>query len=32
MTGSASDPLDWQLHIRNKPRREETGEAIPRSE
>lgn len=23
MTGSASDPLDWQLHIRNKMRREE---------
>jgi len=23
MTGSASDPLPWQLHIRNKPRREE---------
>lgn len=23
MTGSASDPLDWQDHIRNKPRREE---------
>jgi len=22
MTGSASDPLDWQVHIRNKPRRE----------
>ncbi len=22
MTGSASDPSDWQLHIRNKPRRE----------
>ena len=22
MTGSASDPLDWQNHIRNKPRRE----------
>ncbi len=22
MTGSASDPLDWQLHVRNKPRRE----------
>ncbi len=22
MTGSASDPLDWQHHIRNKPRRE----------
>ena len=23
MTGAASDPLDWQQHIRNKPRREE---------
>ncbi len=23
MTGSASDPLDWQQHIRNKARREE---------
>ena len=22
MTGSATDPVDWQLHIRNKPRRE----------
>jgi type I restriction enzyme R subunit len=22
MTGSASDPVDWQTHIRNKPRRE----------
>jgi type I restriction enzyme R subunit len=22
MTGSASDPADWQPHIRNKPRRE----------
>src|SRR6516162_7855974 len=22
MTGSAADPLDWQPHIRNKPRRE----------
>ena len=22
MTGSATDPLDWQSHIRNKPRRE----------
>jgi hypothetical protein len=22
MTGSASDPADWQQHIRNKPRRE----------
>ena len=21
MTGSASDPTDWQQHIRNKPRR-----------
>jgi len=23
MTGSASDPVDWQSHIRNKPRRED---------
>ena len=23
MTGSATDPLDWQAHIRSKPRREE---------
>ena len=23
MTGSASDPVDWQPHIRNKARREE---------
>ncbi|MCL4506483.1 MAG: type I restriction endonuclease subunit R [Chloroflexi bacterium] len=23
MTGAAADPLDWQTHIRNKPRREE---------
>ena len=23
MTGSASDPMEWQNHIRNKPRREE---------
>jgi type I restriction enzyme R subunit len=23
MTGSATDPVDWQQHIRNKPRREE---------
>lgn len=23
MTGSATDPVDWQRHIRNKPRREE---------
>ncbi|HVM78769.1 MAG TPA: type I restriction endonuclease subunit R [Stellaceae bacterium] len=26
MTGSASDPLDWQPHIRNKPRREKLAE------
>ena len=26
MTGSASDPLDWQPHIRNKPRREALAE------
>ena len=25
MTGSASDPVDWQNHIRNKSRREELG-------
>ena len=25
MTGAASDPLDWQTHIRNKPRREALG-------
>ena len=30
MTGSASDPLDWQPHIRNKPRREGAGQALPR--
>ena len=29
MTGSASDPLDWQQHIRNKPRREALAEAVP---
>ena len=23
MTGSASDPLDWQQHVRNKPRRQD---------
>ena len=32
MTGSASDPLDWQPHIRNKPRREALAQALPRSE
>ncbi len=26
MTGSAADPLDWQPHIRNKPRRKELGD------
>ncbi|MHB1617759.1 MAG: type I restriction endonuclease subunit R [Metallibacterium sp.] len=26
MTGAASDPLDWQPHIRNKPRREDLAE------
>jgi type I restriction enzyme R subunit len=26
MTGSASDPIDWQEHIRNKPRREALAE------
>ncbi|MGH8426891.1 MAG: type I restriction endonuclease subunit R [Gammaproteobacteria bacterium] len=26
MTGSASDPVDWQQHIRNKPRREKLAE------
>lgn len=26
MTGSASDPVDWQVHIRNKPRSEELGQ------
>jgi type I restriction enzyme, R subunit len=26
MTGSASDPLEWQPHIRNKPRREKLAE------
>ena len=31
MTGSASDPLDWQPHIRNKTRREDTGEALSRT-
>ena len=30
MTGSASDPLEWQPHIRNKPRREGPGQAVPR--
>lgn len=28
MTGSASDPLDWQPHIRNKQRRKELGDTF----
>ncbi|MBN2776525.1 MAG: type I restriction endonuclease subunit R [Bacteroidales bacterium] len=28
MTGSSSDPLDWQKHIRNKPRRKAIGERL----
>ena len=30
MTGSAADPLDWQPHIRNKPRRKELGDDFQR--
>ena len=30
MTGSASDPLDWQPHIRNKARREALAQPVPR--
>ena len=30
MTGSATDPLDWQPHIRNKPRREALGNRFRR--
>ena len=29
MTGSATDPLDWQPHIRNKPRRGSPGQPLP---
>jgi len=32
MTGSASDPLEWQGHIRNKPRREELAKRFKRPE
>ena len=32
MTGSASDPLEWQQHIRNKKRREDMALRFPRSE
>ena len=28
MTGNASDPLEWQPHIRNKPRRKAIGERL----
>ncbi|MCX8473490.1 MAG: type I restriction endonuclease subunit R [Sediminibacterium sp.] len=28
MTGSSSDPLDWQKHIRNKPRRKLIGDRL----
>jgi type I restriction enzyme R subunit len=28
MTGSASDPLEWQEHIRNKPRRQSIGDRL----
>lgn len=28
MTGSASDPLNWQEHIRNKPRRKSIGDRL----
>lgn len=28
MTGSATDPLDWQEHIRNKPRRKQIGDRL----
>ena len=30
MTGSASDPVDWQQHIRNKPRAGGSGQPVPR--
>ncbi len=32
MTGSATDPLDWQAHIRNKPRREAIGKRFKNPE
>jgi len=28
MTGSASDPLEWQEHVRNKPRRQAIGDRL----
>ncbi len=28
MTGSASDPLEWQEHVRNKPRRQSIGDRL----
>ena len=32
MTGSATDPLDWQTHIRNKARREKLAERFRKAE
>jgi type I restriction enzyme R subunit len=32
MTGSATDPLDWQPHIRNKPRREKLADRFRKAE
>jgi type I restriction enzyme R subunit len=32
MTGSATDPVDWQSHIRNKPRREVIAERFKNSD
>jgi type I restriction enzyme R subunit len=32
MTGSASDPVEWQQHIRNKPRRHELGDRMKDTE
>ena len=31
MTGSASDPVEWQKHIRNKPRREKLAERVKKA-
>ena len=32
MTGSASDPLEWQPHIRNKKRREDMAERFRKAD
>jgi type I restriction enzyme R subunit len=32
MTGSASDPVEWQQHIRNKPRRHDLGDRMKDTE